>query len=734
MTFYKKIWEKAPKLDSVQQILDDRALTPMTIKDLHDPFLLLGMREAVQRINTAISEKEQIWIFGDYDVDGITSCAILVKYLENVGGNVNYYIPNRKNEGYGLSKTGLDYILSNGGKVVITVDCGINAFDEAEYAKEIGLDLIVTDHHSIEDRLPQAIAVVNPKREGYPFRHLAGCGVALKVVQALAGEDFEEHLHYLIEIAAIGTIADIVSLTGENRVIVTEGLANINNIGLRSLIEFARKDPDNLTSSDVGFGISPMINASGRIGNPRLGVELFLCDDPVVAGRMAKKLYHLNNDRKNQCQLMTEEAIRFVEEKLDLNETYVIVVRGEKWHSGIIGIVASRLTDIYHRPVVVLTKTDEGLKGSSRSVGTINIYKILAEARQYMLRFGGHDLAAGLTLKEECYEEFCTEIQKIGKKHMGRIPESRMSVDYAVEPQQITMKFIEELGTVEPFGMDNKEPCFLMENIKLGSLKTVGAEGIHVKTTFKAGMGTFDGIAFRQIDSFKGLRTNDELSILFIPEISSFRGTYSINLRVQDIHSGVGDFHPELQSAMDRAMTDFLMKESSYHFTRIDDFDIIKELESISVYTYEEMRKIQKVVYDNDIKHRIIFRDETVEDCVDENDILTIRFMPTVTGVTNATGTAFLDYIPVRKDVERVYLTAKKFGIDQISIPTFANKLRINVPKLLLSFELLKELRFLEYRRVNDFVYLDWKQPEQVEKLESMELFKKLERETRLPA
>ncbi len=723
MTFYKNSWDRPPALVSLEQILDNRAIRPMTKKDLCDPFLLLGMREAVDRIHLALERKESIWIFGDYDVDGITSCAILVKYLEAVGGRANYYIPNRMKEGYGLSAAGLDYILEQGGDLVISVDCGINAFSEAEHALAIGLDLIITDHHSVEEVLPKALAVVNPKREGYPFPHLAGCGVALKLVQALSGEEFEKHLPHLVDIAAVGTVADIVSLTGENRLIVREGLGNVRNLGIIELARLSNKDPERLTSGDIGYNISPMINASGRIGNPRLGVELLLATDEDLVARMARTLYELNADRKAKCQTMTEEATTYVEEKLNLKETYVIVVLGEEWHSGIIGIVASRLMERYHRPVVVLTKTADGLKGSARSIPSVSIYNILSSLRHYMSKFGGHTLAAGLTLKEECFDDFCRDIQVVAKEHMQELPEKVLHADYTVLPEQLTMDFVKGLAAVEPYGVDNEELAFAMEHVRLGGVRVVGSDGVHVKVSLKAGWGSFDAIAFRQVAKFKGLRTDDDISVLFVPEVSYFRGVEKVNLRIVDVHAGVSDFHSELKREMDCAMADFLLYENSYHFTRFQDFDIIKELKSVDIYTYEGMKRLQEVLYRENIAHRILFRNEEAPD----DDILNIHFMPSAVGKNNASGIAFLDFIPVRKDVEKVFLNLKKFSKENILY--LAKGLRMTVPKLLLSLELLKELKLLEYYRINDCLYFEWKNSDEVVKLETLAVFRKFQRE-----
>lgn len=769
MKFFSTVWRIGSKVRSVEQILSDREIVHQTRGDLHDPFLLEGMRDAVERIRAAVEAREYIWIYGDYDVDGITSCAILMRYFESIGARAAYYIPDRVSNGYGLSVSGIEEIVSKGGNLLITVDCGINAFAEADFAKEKGLDLIITDHHMVEDRLPQAYAVINPKRGGYPFAHLAGCGVAFKLVQALAGERFAEIIDRIIDIAAIGTIADIVSLTGENRIIVSEGLKNIRNTGLRQLIRVAGKEVGSIGTGDVSFVIAPIINACGRIGNPKLGVELLLAEDAELAERMARRLYTLNQERQMQCKQATEESIRIVEQSVSLSANRVIAVCGDGWHSGIIGIVASKLVETYHKPAIVLTRADGQLKGSARSIRGVSIYDILGSVKQYLLRFGGHDLAAGLTLDEAVFDEFSGALRTAAEQYPSDCFIAEKNCDYLVTPDVITMKFIRDLQQIEPFGLDNPEPVFEMRDLSLISIARVGIDGRHAKITVKAGLGTFDGIAFGLADAFSGIRSGDRISILFSPEISNYRGTESISLRVRDVHSGSADFHPELRRAMDRAMADFVIRQPKFYFTRLPSFDKIIELNRVDVYTYEDMKKLQKWVYDNDIEHEILFGDEPPNAGADanaearvnvetgagvtdggdakgnadaeaanaganaaENDggksVLLIRFLPTPAGGDAFSGMAFLDYVPQRRDVEQVFRLCKKFSTAPLD--KLAGIIRINIPKILVSFELLKDVGILNYHVVNNYVHLDWKKVQVTKKLEEIELYRKIQRET----
>lgn len=724
MKFVNTVWKIGSKIASVNQILEDRQIVPQTKKDLHDPFLLVEMCEAVERIKLALEKNEYIWIYGDYDVDGITSCTILMKYFLSIGARVSYYIPDRINDGYGLSVSGIEEIISKGGNLIITVDCGINAFDEAAFAKERGIDLIITDHHTVEERVPEAVAVVNPKRGGYPFLHLAGCGVAFKLVQALSGEAFEKIVDEIIDVAAIGTVADIVSLTGENRIIVSEGMRNINNLGLKVLIKTAGKDVKNITTTDISFVIAPIINACGRIGNPKLGVELLLTDDASLAQRMARRLYSLNQERQSQCKQATDESIQMVEQKISLDSTRVIAVCGEDWHSGIIGIVASKLVDLYHRPAIVLTRADGQLKGSARSISGVSIYQILNQVKHHLLRFGGHDMAAGLTLEESAFDDFNRELQIAAKEFIDDRYVVEKRCDYQVSPEVITMKFINELQKIQPCGLDNHEPVFEMKDLRLVNLSRVGSEQQHARITVKAGMGTFDGIGFSMVRAFEGIRGGDNISILFSPEISTFRGTESISLKIKDVHSGNSDFHRDLKRAMDMQMADFIIRQPNFCFTSLPSFDKMKELKTVDVFTYEDMKKLQKWVYDNSMEHEILFGDEEAYD----DSLLTIRFLPTPKNGEFASGIAFLDYTPRREDVVRVYHYSKKSSQEQLDV--ISSALRMNVPKIMISFELLKEVGILNYNVINNYVTLSWKNPGNNKKLEETELFQKMQQET----
>ncbi len=348
-----------------------------TINNLHNPFLFKDMALAVDRINQAIENHEKIWIYGDYDVDGITSITVMCRFFKHIGVEVAYYIPDRHDEGYGISHKGINLIHEAEGKLIITVDSGITAVTEVELAKSLGIDVIITDHHECQEVLPDAYAIINPKIEGYPFEMLCGCGVALKLVQALLGEGFESFLPYIVDIAALGTIADIVPLVDENRIITKLGLEQMKKShipGIRALIKEANLQGKEINAGHIGFIIAPRINASGRIGDPKIAVDMLLTENEQRAQEIARDLSELNSDRQAQERIILEEALKYIETDIDLEREKVLLVLGKSWHTGIIGIVASKLCDRYSRPVVILNVEDGIAKGSARSVEGISIF------------------------------------------------------------------------------------------------------------------------------------------------------------------------------------------------------------------------------------------------------------------------------------------------------------------------------------------------------------------------
>ncbi|MGO1478382.1 single-stranded-DNA-specific exonuclease RecJ, partial [Senegalia sp. (in: firmicutes)] len=445
----------------------EKFLNP-TYDDFHDPFLLNDMKLASKRIMEAIELDEKIWIYGDYDVDGVTSTSLLVNFFSQIGIKVQFYIPNRHSEGYGLNKSAIDYIKMQKGNLIITVDCGITSISEADYANEIGIDMIITDHHTPSESLPKAIAVINPSRHDstYPFKKLAGVGVAFKLVQAVSFE-FEIEVDYLslLPIVAIGTVADIVDLIDENRLIVKKGLDLIketSNLGIKSLIEVTGLDNKKVTSGHVGFIIGPRINAAGRMESASLGVELFTSTDYEKALEISKKLDEENKNRQRVEAEILEKAEKMVK-KHDMANDNIIVLASKDWHSGVIGIVSSRITEKYHRPSILISIDDKGIgKASARSIGPLNIYDALKECKDLFLGFGGHSQAAGLSIEQENITLFKEKINNI----VGNMLDDEdfikeVKIDAIVEAEDISISTVNILENLSPFGMGNSSPVFL---------------------------------------------------------------------------------------------------------------------------------------------------------------------------------------------------------------------------------------------------------------------------------
>ncbi|MDO4799225.1 MAG: single-stranded-DNA-specific exonuclease RecJ [Bacillota bacterium] len=745
MIFQRNRWirkrETGAEIDVFEDLLRERSqhtgmdfLSPV-LKDLYDPFLLPGMKEAVDRIGESIRRGDVIWIYGDYDVDGITSIAILIKYFEHIGVSCNYYIPDRLDEGYGISKIGLDYIKEQGGQLVITVDCGINAFAEARYAEELGLDLVITDHHELESELPRAVALINPKIEGYPFPSLAGCGVAIKLVQALAGERFEAFAPQVLDLAAVGTIADIVPLVSENRVLAYLGMRSIQNQGLISLINMSGKDLNKISSGDIGFSIAPMINSSGRIGNPKLAVELLIEQDETITDRMAKKLYELNTERQEQGALILEEAIRYVEENVYLDRERVIVVAGKDWHTGIIGITASRLVERYSRPVIILTETEGELKGSARSIRGVSIYEIIATTKPLLLRFGGHDQASGLTLLRENFEAFREAIRKAANERIAvddLTPVIR--IDYAIDMKQINRSFVEKLGRLAPFGPGNPEPLFLLEDVVLDELRIVGATKNHVKIRVSSRHGSFDGIAFNQVDSFRGIRIGDVVRLVFSFELHSFRGIESINLKIKDIQSRSSAMPDRLEKQASIALNEFLTVRSGYEFTPLPDFDIIQSLNRLDVYQYEDLVRLKEHFFDTGFEDYSIHFGELRPGRASLNIVYLPLEEVTGSGKDAAeqdfrcTGSYFAPHVPERADVVRLY--KQLLNQQTASLSHLTRRFKCSSTKIVLGLEMLRRTEVLSYHVINDLVRLEWNSISKKKTLEEDALFRHLHRNT----
>ncbi|MCM3725254.1 single-stranded-DNA-specific exonuclease RecJ [Neobacillus cucumis] len=468
--------------------------------EFHDPFLLKGMETAVKRIREAIEKQEPILIFGDYDADGVSSTSVLMITLRDLGANVQFYIPNRFTEGYGPNEPAFRQAAENGIKLIITVDTGIAAVHEASVAHEIGLDLIITDHHEPGPVLPEALAIIHPKLPDsiYPFRELAGVGVAFKLAHALYGE-IPEHL---FEIAVIGTIADLVSLKGENRLIAKKGLEKLKvtqNIGLKAILKVAGVDPMSINEETIGFTLAPRINAVGRLEDADLAVQLLLTDDPHEAASLAEEMDALNKTRQEIVNAITVEAIEEVEKNYPIETNKVLVIGKEGWNPGVIGIVASRLVEKFYRPTIVLNfDPDKGLaKGSARSIVGYDLFKNLSTCRELLPHFGGHPMAAGMTLKLEDVAELRERLNRLADEQLtdtDLIPITQL--DEEIRLRDISLSSLNELSLLAPFGMDNPKPKVLIDNVAITSMRKIGSEQNHLKVLVSEEDSTLDGIGF----------------------------------------------------------------------------------------------------------------------------------------------------------------------------------------------------------------------------------------------
>lgn len=507
--------------------------------DFYDPFLMPDMEKAVSRILKALKNNENITIFGDYDADGITSTTILKRFFHDINKECNVYIPNRLKEGYGLNKNAIKKLSEDGTNLIITVDCGITAIEETKYAKELGIDIVITDHHEPGEEIPDAEAVVDCKRKDnkYPFRELAGCGVAFKLTQALCKNlDLNENqaLKYL-DIACVGTISDVVPLVDENRVIVKLGmllLKQTKNLGLKQIINNAHFKEFN--SMSVAFGITPRINACGRLGHQDEALELFTTDNQEKATELAKKVDEYNVQRQLEEKRIYDEAITLLQEEAQTNGiTNCIVLGHENWNPGVIGIVSSRITEKFYKPSILVCFDKDIAKGSGRSIEGFDLHKALMECDKYLTNYGGHSLAAGLSLNTKDFEKFKNMINEYAEKNIkdeDLIP--TINIDLKLEDSQLNIEDVEELKLLEPFGQSNEEPIFMITNLKVVSIKTL-SDGKHLKLYLK-NQNYLDAIGFNLGERANELKIGDTIDIVGNLNINEFNNTKKVQMLLKD--------------------------------------------------------------------------------------------------------------------------------------------------------------------------------------------------------
>lgn len=513
-----------------------------TREDFYDPFLMPDMEIAINRIIEAMNNNEKIMIYGDYDVDGITSISVLQKFLKEREVTVSSHIPNRLEEGYGLNKNAIKGIYDKGYRLMITVDCGISAIEEIEYANSLGITTIITDHHEPLEELPKALAIIDAKRKDneYPFNKLAGVGVVFKVIQALGiklGLNEKEYLKYL-DLVCVGTISDIVPLVDENRVIAKLGLKLVNvtkNLGLRCLLESAGYKT--IDSNTVSFGIAPRVNACGRMGHENEALDIFLSDDIDEVKKLSDKLNEYNRTRQETEKNIVKEALELIETNKE-NEKSAIVLGHKGWHHGVIGIVSSKITETYFKPSILVSFEDGIAKGSGRSIPGFDLHEALCKCSKFLEKYGGHEMAVGLSLKEENFEAFKQELDKIAKENKVDEILPIIYIDGTVKQEDMKMDFVKELDKLEPFGEGNKMPLFAYKGLKINSIRAL-TEGKHLKLTLKDDNIIIDAIGFNMGSLVNDYLIGDKVDIVGVLEVNNFNGMENIQINLKDIMKSI---------------------------------------------------------------------------------------------------------------------------------------------------------------------------------------------------
>ncbi len=516
---------------------DIRKFLNPTRNDFYDPFLLPDMEKAIDRIEEAITKNEKILIYGDYDADGITSTTLLTKFFKDIGINVENYIPNRLTEGYGLNNKAIDKIKEKETKLIITVDCGITSIKEIEYAKKLGIDVIITDHHEPSEEIPKAIAIIDAKRKNnkYPFNQLAGCGIAFKLTQALSiKRNLNENIYLKnLDIVAIGTISDLVPIVDENRVIVKLGLMLLKqtkNIGLKLLLK--KSQIKEIDSTSISFGITPRINAAGRLGNQYDSLELFITENYEKAENLAEKLNSYNLERQKIGNKIYEEALLQLKDK----ENNCIILGKENWHHGIIGIVSSKITEKFYKPSILVCFEGEKAIGSGRSIEGFDLYKAISSSKQYLSAFGGHTMACGLSLLKKDFEKFKSSVEKYTNEKLDLSKqEQKIIIDYIIKDDDLEIDKIKELSILKPYGEQNPEPIIMYQNLEIIGIRTL-SENKHIKLLLKNKDNVkIDVIGFNLGELAEIYKIGDKINIIGNIEINTFNGKDTIQIRLIDI-------------------------------------------------------------------------------------------------------------------------------------------------------------------------------------------------------
>lgn len=569
----------------------DSVMDSLEMRELSDPFLIKDMKEAADTINSAIDNNERICVYGDYDCDGIMSTVIMYSYLTEAGADVLYYIPERS-EGYGMNKKAIEKIAEMGTNLIITVDNGISAIEEAEYIYSLGMKLVVTDHHQQGETLPRAEAVVDPHRHDCfsPFKYMCGAGIALKLISALDGGDYTMALEQFGDFAAIATVADIVSLTGENRFLVSYGMELINNTERPSLIamkEVCGIDDKPVNARSIGFGIAPRINASGRFGSPKTAVELFLCEDYDEALSKAQELDRLNNERKKSENEIIGEIYEMIDKDPSIVRERVIFICGKDWHHGVVGIVASRIMERFGKPCFIASEHNGEIRGSARSFGKFSVFGALTYASESLEKFGGHLGAGGFTIKKDMKEDFHRLIEQYAFENHNIMPVLTVTADAEVFPDDISIENIDGLSVLEPHGFENEKPLFYIEDAKITDIIPL-SNGKHSKLHIDIGNVRAAALVFFTEPSALNVRKDDICDMIVTLETNDFRGIKSISIIVNDIrpHGFEQNKYFSALNAFEAFMRDEELPEKYYRSmlpTREESVKIYKHIQDAGI-------------------------------------------------------------------------------------------------------------------------------------------------------
>lgn len=725
------------------------------IKLLRNPFLLKDMKKSVERIKKAISNNEKILIYGDYDVDGVSSTSILMLYFKNIGYDeqkYTYYIPNRLLEGYGLNKEAVYKISKMDVDLIITVDCGITSIEEVNLINELGMDVIITDHHECQEKLPNSYSIVNHKQLdcNYPFKGLCGGAIAFKLVQAMMSkENFEKELYNYIEIAALATVCDIMPLIDENRIIVKNGLdvmKKSNNLGIKELLNASGIDVSKdikIKSSHLGFGIGPRINAAGRLGQSNLGVELFTTNDIAKAKQLAEELNDLNEYR----QSLELEILNSVEEQIkkdkDFDNKKIVVAYGKGWQHGVIGIVASRITEKYYKPSILLGIDENGMAtGSARSIKNFDIFENLNKCKNLMEKFGGHEQAAGMSIKEENLSKFKQKIEQLAFENIDETSMlEKINIEYEIKEQSMSKSFIKNLNILEPFGMKNATPIFMLRNCRIKNIYAIGKNKNHLKLTIEKD-GVYNCIGFRIADFINEFEINDMIDIAFNLDLNVFRGVESIQLIVKDIKSSLKMQKKHnvqnfliVKDLIENIIIENIQKDEEIDLNKQQNMlynSIINRTNNRFKYVLDEfeestlcvvntingyLRAKSDMFFVKNEKNQVIFLSNIDKINIKRyNKIIVYDYVENYTKIkrilnknieivlnVDETDFSYLkkqidSYIISRDDLKKVYLTVKKMDKKEINISLFYKNLNINFYKIWIILNVFYAEKLIEFK------------------------------------